>query len=332
MNSKWMNLEIIMSNYKREDFASSNEVRWCPGCGDYAILAALQRVLPELGLPPEQHVFVSGIGCAGRLPYYMNTFGFHTIHGRATAVATGLKAMREDLAVWIITGDGDALSIGGNHLIHCLRRNVNVNILLFNNQVYGLTKGQFSPTSPKGQMTKTSPQGVNCEPLNPLSIALASGASFVARAVDKDPQQLGRILKQAYEHPGCSFVEIYQDCHIFNPGAFDAFSAKTNRAINTLVLEKGEPLLFGAQQEWALNLKEDSFERIAYVGQEEIYCHQPQSILAAMRLAQLSFPNYPVPVGVFYENSRENFSLNHPIKKTSEDLNALFRAKASWKQ
>src|ERR1700733_6449163 len=172
---------------KPQDFSNTNEVRWCPGCGDYAILAALQRVLPELGLAPEQHVFVSGIGCAGRLPYYMNTYGFHTIHGRATAVATGLKVMRDDVCVWVITGDGDALSIGGNHLIHILRRNVNVNILLFNNQVYGLTKGQFSPTSKKGQLTKTSPEGVRNEPLNPLALALASGASFVARAVDKDP-------------------------------------------------------------------------------------------------------------------------------------------------
>ncbi|OYV55281.1 MAG: 2-oxoacid:ferredoxin oxidoreductase subunit beta, partial [Legionella sp. 21-45-4] len=196
----------MVPNYTREDFTNQTEVRWCPGCGDYAILAALQRVLPELGLAPEKHVFVSGIGCAGRLPYYMNTYGFHTIHGRATAVATGLKAMRDDLTVWVITGDGDALSIGGNHLIHCLRRNVDVKILLFNNQVYGLTKGQFSPTSQKGQVTKTSPQGVINEPINPISIALASGASFVARAVDKDPNHLSAILKKAYEHRGCAFV------------------------------------------------------------------------------------------------------------------------------
>ena len=230
-------------SYTREDFTNKNEVRWCPGCGDYAILAAFQRLLPQLGLAPEQHVVVSGIGCAGRFPYYMNTYGFHTIHGRATAVATGLKAMRDDLCVWVVTGDGDALSIGGNHLIHCLRRNVNLKILLVNNQVYGLTKGQFSPTSPKGQITKTSPDGVVVEPMNPLTLALAAGASFVARAVDKDPNHLASVIKAAYEHPGCALVEIYQDCHIFNDGAFDAFTLKTNRPEQTMVLENGEPLV-----------------------------------------------------------------------------------------
>ncbi len=231
----------MTKTYKRTDFANDTEVRWCPGCGDYAILAALQRILPELGLAPEKHVFVSGIGCAGRLPYYMNTYGFHTIHGRATAVATGLKAVRDDLCVWVITGDGDALSIGGNHLIHCLRRNVNVKILLMNNQVYGLTKGQFSPTSQKGQVTKTSPQGVTNQPMNPLALALGAGASFVARAVDKDPNQLGEVIKKAYEHQGCAFIEIYQDCNIFNNGAFDEFALKANRSNNTVLLQDGQP-------------------------------------------------------------------------------------------
>lgn len=317
-------------SYKREDFTNSTEVRWCPGCGDYAILAALQRLLPELGLAPEKHVFVSGIGCAGRLPYYMNTYGFHTIHGRATAVATGLKAMREDLTVWVITGDGDALSIGGNHLMHCLRRNVNVNILLFNNQVYGLTKGQFSPTSQKGQVTKTSPEGVNNEPINPLAIALASGASFVARAVDKDPNHLGLVLKKAYEHPGCSFVEIYQDCNIFNNGAFDAFAVKTNRADKTIVLEEGGPLVFGAEKEWALGLQEERFQRFSK--EEANYSHDSSDYIAAMRLARLNFPEFPVPLGVYYQKPREIFTLNKPCKKSIEDLPALYRARASWQQ
>lgn len=321
------------NSYKREDFTNATEVRWCPGCGDYAILAALQRLLPELGLPPEQHVFVSGIGCAGRLPYYMNTYGFHTIHGRATAVATGLKAMRDDLTVWVITGDGDALSIGGNHLIHCLRRNVNVNILLFNNQVYGLTKGQFSPTSQKGQVTKTSPQGVNNEPINPLTIALASGASFVARAVDKDPNHLALILKKAYEHQGCSFVEIYQDCNIFNHGAFDAFAIKTNRADKTIVLEEGQPLLFGTNQEWALALKDDSLQRIANPTYDEVvYHHDSSNYIAALRLARLTFPEFPVPLGIYYQKSRDIYTLNKPCNKSVNDLPALFRAKASWRQ
>lgn len=317
------------TTYKREDFTNSNEVRWCPGCGDYAILAALQRLLPELGLAPEQHVFVSGIGCAGRLPYYMNTYGFHTIHGRATAVATGLKAMREDLTVWVITGDGDALSIGGNHLMHCLRRNVNVNILLFNNQVYGLTKGQFSPTSQKGQVTKTSPQGVSNEPVNPLLFALASGASFVARAVDKDPVHLASVLKKAYEHQGTSFVEIYQDCNIFNHGAFDAFAVKSNRADRTLVLEEGLPLVYGAEKEWRLNSGEKNLEIVPNEGDAPLV-HDSSDYIAAMRLAQLRFPEYPVPLGVYYQKPRDWFNLTRPIVKTTDDLPALFRARASW--
>lgn len=318
--------------YKREDFANATEVRWCPGCGDYAILAALQKMLPDLGLAPEQHVFVSGIGCAGRLPYYMNTYGFHTIHGRATAVATGLKAMRDDLAVWVITGDGDALSIGGNHLIHILRRNVNVNILLFNNQVYGLTKGQFSPTSQKGQVTKTSPLGVNNEPINPLMIALASGASFVARAVDKDPNHLGSILKKAYEHPGCSFVEIYQDCNIFNHGAFDDFAVKNNRAENTIVLEEGQALIYGSQKEKVLTLKDEFFEQVAFDNNQDFYLHNSGSFMDAMRLARLSFPAFPVPLGVYYQKPREIFSFQQNVNKSVKDLPALFRAKASWQQ
>ena len=317
--------------YTREDFTNDNEVRWCPGCGDYAILMALQRLLPELGLPPEQHVFVSGIGCAGRLPYYMNTYGFHTIHGRAMAVATGLKAMHDDLCVWVITGDGDALSIGGNHLIHTLRRNVNLNILLVNNQVYGLTKGQFSPTSKKGQITKTSPQGVTNQPVNPLALALAAGATFVARAVDKDPVQLGVVLKQAYEHPGCSFVEIYQDCNIFNHGAFDEFSLKSNRAENTMMLNHGTPLVFGKENQWGLALQGEGFQRVASV-EEKSYSHDTTSFIAAMRLAQLTFPEYPVPLGVYYQQPRDMFTLPCEIKKTVDDLPGLFRAKASWQQ
>ncbi|MDI1351244.1 MAG: 2-oxoacid:ferredoxin oxidoreductase subunit beta [bacterium] len=317
--------------YKREDFTNQTEVRWCPGCGDYAILAALQKMLPELDLAPENHVFVSGIGCAGRLPYYMNTYGFHTIHGRATAVATGLKTMRDDLSVWVITGDGDALSIGGNHLIHILRRNVNVNILLFNNQVYGLTKGQFSPTSQKGQVTKTSPQGVTNEPLNPLVMALAAGASFVARAVDKDPQHLGSVLKQAHEHKGTSFVEIYQDCNIFNNGAFDQFSLKNNRADHTVLLTDGQPLLFGVEKKQALNLHQEQFERVS-AEQEQLYVHDSSSYIAAMRLAQLSFPAHPVPLGVYYQQERPILTMPQEVKKSVNDLPALFRAKASWQQ
>ncbi|MCH9756616.1 MAG: 2-oxoacid:ferredoxin oxidoreductase subunit beta [Gammaproteobacteria bacterium] len=290
----------------RGDFSNTSEVRWCPGCGDYAILAAFQRILPELGLPPEKHVFVSGIGCAGRLPYYMNAYGFHTLHGRATAIATGLKALRDDVCVWVITGDGDALSIGTNHLVHALRRNVNVNIILVNNQVYGLTKGQFSPTSPRGTVTKTSPKGVQSEALNPLTLALGAGASFVARAVDKDPKHLGSILKAAYEHVGCAFVEVYQDCHIFNQGAFDAFSTKTNREANTLYLEPG------------VDLKLDGL------------IHDTANFMQAMQLACLTYPEHPVPLGIYYQAAREVFSLKPKLNKKRADLSALYRAKASW--
>jgi 2-oxoglutarate ferredoxin oxidoreductase subunit beta len=324
---------MTTKTYTREDFTNSTEVRWCPGCGDYAILMALQRLLPELGLPPEKHVFVSGIGCAGRLPYYMNAYGFHTIHGRATAVATGLKAMRDDLTVWVITGDGDALSIGGNHLIHCLRRNVNVNILLFNNQVYGLTKGQFSPTSQKGQVTKTSPQGVSNEPINPLLLALASGASFVARAVDKDPAQLMSTLKKAYEHPGCSFVEIYQDCNIFNHGAFDEFALKANRAEQTVILEQGKPLVYGAERQKVLVPIGDELCSRPYVERQGAdYCHDTSNIMAAIRLARAHYPELPVPLGVYYQNLRESFNLNHPMNKSLNDVADLMRARACWSQ
>lgn len=320
-----------MNTYKRDDFSNSNEVRWCPGCGDYAILAALQKVLPDLGLAPEKHVFVSGIGCAGRLPYYMNTYGFHTIHGRATAVATGLKSMRNDLTVWVITGDGDALSIGGNHLLHILRRNVNVNILLLNNQVYGLTKGQFSPTSPKGQVTKTSPQGVVNEPVNPLMFALGSGASFVARGVDKDPAQLATIIKKAHEHQGTSFVEIYQDCNIFNNGAFDDFAVKNNRAENTILLEEGKPLIYGATKDKALSVIGDSLEHVC-ASQEKLTSHNPSDFIQAMRLARLNFPDYPVPLGVYYQKPRALFGVLPEAKKTVADLAGLYSARASWTQ
>ena len=233
--------------------------------------------------------------------------------------------------MWVVTGDGDALSIGGNHLLHCLRRNVNLKILMINNQVYGLTKGQFSPTSCKGQITKTSPQGVTHEPINPLAIALAAGASFVARAVDKDPGQLGEILKQAHEHVGTAFVEIDQDCHIFNPGAFDDFSLKSHRADRTVLLRPGQPLVFGAEQQWALDLEQDRWQRVANDARVA-YRHDPSQPLAAMRLATLAGEDLPVPLGVYYQQQRPIFALEGRLNKTLGDLPALFRAGASWRQ
>ncbi|MGW5090085.1 2-oxoacid:ferredoxin oxidoreductase subunit beta [Streptomyces sp. 067-1] len=228
-----------------KDFKSDQEVRWCPGCGDYAILAAVQGFMPQLGLAKENIVFVSGIGCSSRFPYYMNTYGMHSIHGRAPAIATGLAASRRDLSVWVVTGDGDALSIGGNHLVHALRRNVNLKILLFNNRIYGLTKGQYSPTSEVGKITKSTPMGSLDAPFNPVSLALGAEASFVARTVDSDRKHLTEVLRQAAEHPGTALVEIYQNCNIFNDGAFDALKDREQAEEAVIRLEHGQPIRFG---------------------------------------------------------------------------------------
>ncbi|MFH8527000.1 2-oxoacid:ferredoxin oxidoreductase subunit beta [Streptomyces tendae] len=229
-----------------KDFKSDQEVRWCPGCGDYAILAAVQGFMPQLGLAKENIVFVSGIGCSSRFPYYMNTYGMHSIHGRAPAIATGLAASRRDLSVWVVTGDGDALSIGGNHLIHALRRNVNLKILLFNNRIYGLTKGQYSPTSEVGKITKSTPMGSLDAPFNPVSLALGAEATFVARTVDSDRKHLTEVLRQAAEHPGTALIEIYQNCNIFNDGAFDALKDREQAEEAVIPLEHGQPIRFGA--------------------------------------------------------------------------------------
>lgn len=312
------------SKYTKSDFVNENEVRWCPGCGDYAILSAIQKILAELGEPPEKHVFISGIGCAGRLPYYVNSYGFHTIHGRALAIATGVRAMRNDLIIWVITGDGDALSIGGNHFLHTLRRNLDINILLLNNQVYGLTKGQFSPTSQIGQITKTSPQGVNGNPVNPLLLALSAGASFVARAVDKDPKHLATLLKEAYEHKGSSLIEIYQDCHVFNSGAFDSFSTKTNRAENTLILQHGKSLQFGEELQSKLILDNGEFVKVSSESTDDFFIHNETDKITAMRLANINNKQLPVPLGVYYRVKQEVFHLSGSCKKNSDDLKTLF--------
>ena len=228
----------------KADFQSDQETRWCPGCGDYAVLSAVQQFMPELGIPPERIVFITGIGCAGRFAYYMNTYGMHGIHGRAPALATGLASTREDLSIWIVTGDGDSLSIGGNHLIHALRRNVNLTILLFNNQIYGLTKGQYSPTSEEGKVTKSTPFGSVDHPFNPIALALGAEATFVARTLDNDRQHLTEVLRQAAAHRGTSFVEIYQNCNVFNDGAFDILREKPQGTHNQIRLVQGEPIVF----------------------------------------------------------------------------------------
>jgi 2-oxoglutarate ferredoxin oxidoreductase subunit beta len=290
-----------------KDFASDQEVRWCPGCGDYAILAAVQKFMPELELPRERVVFISGIGCAARFPYYMQTYGMHSIHGRAPAIATGLALSRPDLSVWVVTGDGDALSIGGNHLIHALRRNVNIKILLFNNQIYGLTKGQYSPTSPLGTVNKTTPMGSLDWPFNPVALALGAEATFVARAIDTDRAHLTEVLRRAATHQGTAFVEIYQNCNVYNDGAFDTIREQKE---NRIVLEQGKPIRFGAEGERGVRLLPDASAEIvdvSEVGEEALLVHDEHartpSLAAA--IARLSHtPHGPTPIGIFRDVER----------------------------
>ncbi|MBO3746958.1 2-oxoacid:ferredoxin oxidoreductase subunit beta [Streptosporangiaceae bacterium NEAU-GS5] len=292
-----------------KDFKSDQEVRWCPGCGDYAILAAVQSFLPELGLKRENIVFVSGIGCSSRFPYYLNTYGFHSIHGRAPAIATGLAASRPDLSVWVITGDGDALSIGGNHLIHALRRNVNLNILLFNNRIYGLTKGQYSPTSEVGKITKSTPMGSLDRPFNPISLALGAEAGFVARTLDSDRKHLQAVLREATEHRGTSLVEIYQNCNIFNDGAFEALKDPEVRDSITLRMEHGKPIASATK---AVVRSDDGLEVVDRAGVDEsrILVHDahrqdPSLAFALSRLDEPAFEH--VPIGIFRSVDRPSY-------------------------
>ena len=327
----------------REDFVSDQEVRWCPGCGDYAILSAVQNIMPTLGVPREKIVFVSGIGCSSRFPYYMNTYGFHGIHGRAPALATGIAAARPDLQVWVVTGDGDGLSIGGNHLIHALRRNVNLKILLFNNQIYGLTKGQYSPTSEQGKVTKSTPFGSLEHPFNPISLALGSEATFVARSLDVDRKHLPQILKRAAAHRGGAFVEIYQNCNIFNDGAFIALTGKEGRSHNRIYLEHGKPIKFGPNDEKGLVMKSDGSLEIvdvASVGEQNILVHdehreEPSLAFALSRVA--AGPTNPTPLGVFRDVQRSAYgdAMEHQLRAAAEkqgpgDLTKLLDAGDAW--
>jgi len=289
--------------YKMKDFKSDQEVRWCPGCGDYAILSAFQGFLPELGVPRENIVVISGIGCSSRFPYYLSTYGMHSIHGRAPAIATGLAASRPDLSVWVVTGDGDALSIGGNHLIHALRRNININILMFNNRIYGLTKGQYSPTSEAGKITKSSPMGSLDNPFNPVSLALGAGATFVARTVDSDRKHLTEVLRAAADHPGASFVEIYQNCPIFNDDAFALVKDPAERDTRVLRLEHGQPLKIGEDRGVVLgDYGELTVVDLAETDEERLVVHDahradPAYAFALSRLDEPAFAH--VPIGVF---------------------------------
>ncbi|HEY4280898.1 MAG TPA: 2-oxoacid:ferredoxin oxidoreductase subunit beta [Conexibacter sp.] len=301
----------------KADFQSDQETRWCPGCGDYAILNAVQTLMPELGVPTEKTVFVTGIGCAGRFAYYMDTYGMHSIHGRATAIATGLATTREDLSIWVVSGDGDALSIGGNHLIHALRRNVPVKILLFNNQIYGLTKGQASPTSERGKVTKSTPFGSHDRPFNPLALALGAEASFVARTLDRDRRHMTEVLRAAAEHRGASLVEIYQNCPVFNDGAFFNLTEKETKGATQIRLEHGQPIRFGVDGElgvattgFAGGAQADGgleIVRVADAGEDKLLVHDahredPSLAFALARLA--GGPHEPTPIGVFRDVER----------------------------
>ncbi|MDP8978175.1 MAG: 2-oxoacid:ferredoxin oxidoreductase subunit beta [Actinomycetota bacterium] len=325
----------------RKDFSSDQEVRWCPGCGDYAILANIQGVLPDLGLPRERIVFVSGIGCASRLPYYMSTYGFHSIHGRAPAIAIGICATRPNLKVFVITGDGDGLSIGGNHLIHALRRNANLTIVLFNNQIYGLTKGQYSPTSEVGKVTKSTPAGSLDEPFNPVSLALGAEATFVARSIDTERQHLAGVIELAARHEGASFVEVYQNCNIFNDGAFAAL--KDAPAANQIRLEHGRPVRFGPDGERGVACADDGGLRVvevADVGEDRLLVHDahredPSLAFALSRLSHT--PTGPTPVGVFRQVRRPVYDVEMDAQvdvavahRGRGDLATLLEGADSW--
>lgn len=297
----------------KKDFVSNQEVRWCPGCGDYAILNNVQKVMPELGIPREKTVFVSGIGCSSRFPYYMNTYGFHSIHGRAPAIATGIKAANPELSVWVITGDGDALSIGGNHFMHALRRNLDINYILFNNRIYGLTKGQYSPTSVFGQRTKSTPMGVIDYPVNPLSLAIASEATFVARSIDIDVKHLGTMVEAAAKHTGVSFLEVYQNCNIFNDGAFDYFAERSVRPDKVLYLEDGKPMLFGKDRKKGIRMN-GAHPEVVTIGENgiteaDILVHNInlQDPSVAFMLARMEQPDFPQPVGIFRAVERTSY-------------------------
>jgi len=321
--------------YTKKDFQTDQEVRWCPGCGDYAILASVQKLMPELGIPREKVVFVSGIGCAARFPYYMNTYGFHTIHGRAPAFATGIKVANPSLNVWLATGDGDGLSIGGNQLMHCLRRNIEVKILLFNNRIYGLTKGQYSPTSALGTRAASTPSGSVDHPLNPISLALGSGATFVARVADTDAKLLASILDQAYKHKGSVFIEILQNCPVFNDGVWEG--VKDDPAGKQIVLAEGKPLVFAGGTK-GIKLGAGMQPEICDASDKDVLVHAERgSQLYGFLLAQLVQPNFPMPMGVLYRTDKPTYEklahaqIDEAIAKQGQgDLNKLMYSGMVW--
>jgi 2-oxoglutarate ferredoxin oxidoreductase subunit beta len=325
---------------KPADFASTSEPRWCPGCGDFSILAMTKKILAKLGAEKADTVFVSGIGCSSRFPYYINSYGLHSIHGRAPTLASGVKLANPNLKVWIATGDGDALSIGGNHFIHLLRRNLDIKVLLFNNRIYGLTKGQYSPTSEQGKMTKSSPMGAPDSPMRPISVALGTGATFAARAVDRDIQHLEYVLERAYKHRGTAFVEVYQNCLIFNDGAFEYVSDKEFKAERTIYLEHGKPMVFGKNKEKGIQLQglTPAVVNVADVQADDLLIHDEKTNdpTLAFLLSQLSFPEQPEPIGVFRAVEKETYdAVVHQQLETAKaknrfDLQGLLTGSEAW--
>jgi len=324
----------------RKDFVSDQDVRWCPGCGDYSILAQVQKVFPEMGIPRENIVFISGIGCSSRFPYYMNTYGFHSIHGRAPAIATGLKVSRPDLMVWVVTGDGDGLSIGGNHLMHALRRNVDLKILLFNNRIYGLTKGQYSPTSELGKVTKSTPVGSADHPLNPLLLALGVDATFIARTIDVETKHQQEIIKRAAEHKGAAFVEILQNCNVYNDGAFASLTDKEIKADTQLVLEHGKPMIFGKNKDRGIRLAGLTPEVVALgngIGVADLLVHDEIDPVLGFLLSRMTPPAFPTPIGVIRVAEKPTFDalMNYQVRDAMEksgegDLDQLLHRGDVW--
>jgi len=335
-------MSVELPVLKPADFASDQDVRWCPGCGDYSILAQMKKVLPTLGVPREKMVFVSGIGCSSRFPYYVNTYGIHSIHGRAPAIATGLKCARPDLMVWVITGDGDGLSIGGNHLMHCIRRNLDINIVMFNNRIYGLTKGQYSPTSPLGKVTKSTPMGAIDNPLHPLSIAIGCEATFVARSIDTNIKHLEMTLKRAAEHRGTSFVEVYQNCNVFNDGAFEYATDKNSKVDAVIELEHGKPLKFGKNGEKGIRLNGMDPEIVEIdkgVSEDDLLFHDEKATEPSLAylLSRMRYPEFPEPIGVFRAVDRPRYDeeMSSQIAKARQargdgDLDKLFNSGETW--
>jgi 2-oxoglutarate ferredoxin oxidoreductase subunit beta len=338
-------IQDIKTTLTSKDFQTDQEVRWCPGCGDYSILAQVQKVMPTLGIPRENIVIVSGIGCSSRFPYYMETYGMHSIHGRATAIASGLKATRPELSIWIVTGDGDSLSIGGNHTIHLLRRNFDVNIMMFNNQIYGLTKGQYSPTSEEHKVTKSTPYGSLDHPFNPLALAMGADGTFIARSMDRDPKHMQEMLLRSNAHKGASFLEIYQNCNIFNDGAFEIFTEKGSKPVETLILEQGKPLLFGVNKEKGIRL--DGFKPVIVdlndgASASDCWIHDEKDFYKAQILVRMfddpSIEGHlPRPFGVFYETDRACYEdqLEMQVqeviaKKGKGNLDKLLRGNETW--